>query len=54
MHFFCVQDIKYKQNKVKELPAQGRKVLGIKSPDSKWVQLRWASIAREANNTKGA
>ena len=28
--FFCVQDTKYKQSKVQELPAQGRKVLDIR------------------------
>jgi len=32
---FCVQDTKYKQSKVQELPAQGRKVLDIRSPESK-------------------
>ena len=33
---FCVQDTKYKQeNKVQELPARGRKVLDIRSPESK-------------------
>jgi len=33
--FFCVQDTKYKQSKVQELPARGRKVLDIRSPESK-------------------
>jgi len=34
--FFYVQDTKYKQkSKLQELPAQGRKVLDIRSPDSK-------------------
>ena len=33
---FCVQDTKYKQeSKVQELPARGRKVLDIRSPESK-------------------
>ena len=33
---FCVQDTKYKQKtNVQELPAQGRKVLDIRSPESK-------------------
>jgi len=36
--FFCVQDTKYKQSRVQELPAQGRKVLDIRSPESKWVK----------------
>jgi len=32
---FCVQDTKYKQkSKVQELPALGRKVLDIRSPES--------------------
>jgi hypothetical protein len=36
---FGVQDTKYKQKrKVQELPAQGRKVLGIRIPGSKWYQ----------------
>jgi hypothetical protein len=32
---FCVQDIKYKQNKAQELPVPGRKFLEIRSPGSK-------------------
>jgi len=32
--FFCVYDNKYKQSKVQELPAQGREVLDIRSPES--------------------
>jgi hypothetical protein len=33
---FCAQDTKYKQeSKVQELPARGRKVLDIRSPESK-------------------
>ena len=32
---FCVQDTKYKQSKVQELSARGRKVLDIRSPESK-------------------
>jgi len=33
---FCDHDTKYKQkNKVQELPAQGRKVLDIRSPELK-------------------
>ena len=33
---FCVQDTKYKQkSKVQEIPAQGRKVLDIRSLESK-------------------
>ena len=32
---FCVQDTKYKQSKVQKLPARGRKVLDIGSPESK-------------------
>jgi hypothetical protein len=32
---FFVQDTKYKQRKVQELPARGRKVLLIRSPESK-------------------
>ena len=33
--FFCVQGTKYKQkSKVQELPARGRKVLDIRSPES--------------------
>jgi hypothetical protein len=32
---FCVQDTKYKQSKVQELSAQGRKVLDIRRPKSK-------------------
>ena len=36
---FCVQDIKYTQkSKAQELPAWGRNVLDIRSPESKWVQ----------------
>ena len=36
--FFCVQDTTYKQkSKVQELPAWGRKLLDIRSPESKWV-----------------
>jgi len=36
---FCVQDAKYKRkSKVQELPAQARKVLDIRSPESKRVQ----------------
>jgi hypothetical protein len=31
---FCVQDTKYKQSKVQELHAQGRKVLDVRSPES--------------------
>jgi len=34
-HIFCVQDTKYEQNKVQELPAQGKKVLDIRSPELK-------------------
>jgi hypothetical protein len=34
-HIFCVQDTKYKQSKVQELSARGRKVLDIRSPKSK-------------------
>jgi hypothetical protein len=34
--FFCAQYTKYKQkSKVQELPAQGRKVLDIRSPELK-------------------
>ena len=52
---FCVQDNKYKQkSEVQELPARSRKVVDIRSPESKWVKFWWPSIAREANNTKGA
>ena len=32
---FCVQGTKYKQSKVPELPAQGRKVMDFRSPESK-------------------
>ena len=33
---FCVQDTEYKQkSRVQELPAPGRKVLDIRSPESK-------------------
>jgi len=32
---FCVQDTKYRQSKVQELPARTRKVLNIRSPESK-------------------
>ena len=32
---FCVQDGKYKQRKVQELSARGRKVLDNRSPESK-------------------
>ena len=33
---YCVQDTKYKQeSKVQELPARGRKVLDIRSPEPK-------------------
>ena len=36
---FCVQETKYKhKSKVHELPAQGRKVLDIRGPESKLVQ----------------
>jgi len=31
---FCAQDTKYKQSKVQELPARGRKVLDIRCPES--------------------
>jgi hypothetical protein len=34
-HIFCVQDTKYKQSKVQELPAWGRKVLDIRNPELK-------------------
>jgi hypothetical protein len=38
--FFLAPDTKYKQNSnIKELPASGRKVLDIGSPESKWAQL---------------
>jgi len=37
-HIFCVQDAKYKQSKVQELPAWVMKVLKIRSPKSKWVK----------------
>jgi len=47
--FFCVQDTKYKQSKVQELPARGRKVLDIRSPESKWVKFWWSSLAREGS-----
>jgi len=54
-HIFCVKDTKYKQkSKVQELPASGTKVLDIRSPELKWVQFWWPSIARELKNTKGA
>ena len=33
--FFCVQDAKYKQSKVQELLTRGRKILHIRSPESK-------------------
>ena len=39
---FCVQDTKYK---VQELSARGRKVLDIRSPESKWVKFWRPSIA---------
>ena len=40
MQFFCVQDTQYKQKrKVQELPAQGRKVLDIRSLESDELQL---------------
>ena len=46
--FFCVQETKYKQKrKVHELPAWGRKVLDFRSPELKWVQFWWPSIATE-------
>ena len=35
LHILCVQDVKYKQSKVQELLAQGRKVLHIRNPESK-------------------
>ena len=39
LRIFCVQDTKYKQkSKVQELPARGRKVLDIRSPELKRVQ----------------
>ena len=34
---FCVQNTKHKQSKVQELPAQDRKVLGIRSPEQNWT-----------------
>jgi len=50
---FCVQDTKYKQkSRIQELPAWGRKVLDIRSPELKWVQFWWPLVVREANNTK--
>ena len=50
---FCVQDTKYKQkSNVQELPAWGRKVLDIRSPEWKWVKFIWHSFAREATTPK--
>jgi len=42
------------RTKVQELPEQGSKVLDIRSPESKLFQFWWTTMAREANNTKGA
>jgi hypothetical protein len=33
MHFLCAQHQTHTENKVQELPARGRKVMGIKSPE---------------------
>jgi hypothetical protein len=45
---FCVQDTNYTHtNKVQKLPARGRKVLDIWSPESKLVKFWWPSVARE-------
>jgi len=46
---FCVQETKYKRNKVQEILSWGRKFLDIRSPESKWVNFRWPSIAREGS-----
>jgi len=51
---FCVQDTKYKQkSKVQELPAWGRKVLDIRSPESKRVKFWWPSICQRSKQHQG-
>ena len=49
---FCVQDTKYKQSKVQEISARGRKVLDIRSSESKWGKFRWPSTAGEGGLKK--
>ena len=51
---FCVQDNKYKQkSEVQELPARSRKVVDIRSPESKWAKFWWPSIARGKQHQGG-
>ena len=53
---FYVQNTKYKQSNVQELPARSKKVLDIRSPEAKWVKFWWPSIVREGglNRTRQA